>query len=137
MRTLGIRHVALNVRDPQASKRFYVEVMKMQLEWEPDPDNVYLTSSGHDNLALHRAATEISSSHSSAQRLDHIGVAVPALEDVDQWHDWVKSQGVRILKEIKTHRDGARSFYMADPDGNVIQVIYHPPIARSAAHERS
>ena len=27
--------------------------MGMQVEWRPDPDNVYLTS-GNDNLALHR-----------------------------------------------------------------------------------
>ena len=36
-------------------KRFYVDVLGFAVEWEPDPDNVYLTS-GRDNLALHRAA---------------------------------------------------------------------------------
>ena len=49
--------------------------------------------------------------------------------DVDQWYAWVRSQGVAILHELKTHRDGARSFYFSDPDGLAIQLIYHPPIA--------
>ena len=31
----------------------------------------------------------------------------------------------------KTHRDGARSFYCADPDGNVVQMIFHPPISNT------
>ena len=53
MALLGLRHLALNVRDPQASKRFYADCFGMQVVWEPDPDNVYL-SSGPDNLALHR-----------------------------------------------------------------------------------
>jgi hypothetical protein len=28
----------------------------------------------------------------------------------------------------RTHRDGARSFYCADPEGTVVQVIFHPPL---------
>jgi hypothetical protein len=36
---------------------------------------------------------------------------------------------VRILKEPRTHRDGARSFYCLDPDRNVVQIIYHPSLA--------
>jgi catechol 2,3-dioxygenase-like lactoylglutathione lyase family enzyme len=128
MNTLGLRHVALNVKDPQASKEFYIKVLKMQLEWEPDPENVYLTSCGHDNLAIHKAPTDASSE--GPQMLDHIGFALPTMADVDAWYEWVQSHNVKILREIKTHRDGARSFYMADPDGVVIQMIYHPPIAQ-------
>jgi catechol 2,3-dioxygenase-like lactoylglutathione lyase family enzyme len=127
MNTLGIRHVALNVQDTQLSKRFYMVVLKMALEWEPDAENVYLTSGGHDNLALHKASTPASE---SGQRLDHIGFALPTLEAVDEWYEWIRSQGAKILREIKTHRDGARSFYLSDPDGVVIQMIYHPPIAK-------
>ncbi len=51
----GLRHLALNVRDLEEMKRFYVDLLGFAVEWEPDPDNVYL-SSGIDNLALHRAA---------------------------------------------------------------------------------
>ena len=42
------------MRDLDAMKRFYVDLLGFAVEWEPDPDNVYL-SSGIDNLALHRA----------------------------------------------------------------------------------
>jgi catechol 2,3-dioxygenase-like lactoylglutathione lyase family enzyme len=128
MNTLGLRHVALNVKDPQVSKEFYIRVLKMQLEWEPDPENVYLTSGGLDNLALHKA----SDGESSTGILDHIGFALPSLNDVDEWYQWIQGQGARILREIKTHRDGARSFYFSDPDGITIQMIYHPPISRRA-----
>jgi catechol 2,3-dioxygenase-like lactoylglutathione lyase family enzyme len=51
----GLRHLALIVRDMDAMKRFYVDMLGFHIEWEPDPDNVYL-SSGADNLALHRSA---------------------------------------------------------------------------------
>lgn len=125
-----MRHVALNVHDPQISKEFYTRVLKMTVEWEPDPDNVYLTSGGQDNLAIHRIM-DTASTLSTSQKLDHIGFAVATPGDVDQWYEWVKSNGVRIVKEIKTHRDGARSFYFSDPDGVIIQLIFHPPIAKT------
>lgn len=32
-------------------------------------------------------------------------------------------------QELRNHRDGARSFYCLDPEGVVVQVIYHPPIS--------
>jgi catechol 2,3-dioxygenase-like lactoylglutathione lyase family enzyme len=137
MNTLGMRHVALNVKDPQVSKEFYMRVLKMQLEWEPDPENVYLTSGGEDNLAIHKAPTDArhdaNQSSGAGQLLDHIGFALPTMADVDAWYEWVQSHNVKILRKIKTHRDGARSFYMADPDGVVIQMIYHPPIAKKCA----
>ncbi len=124
--TAGLRHVALFVKNMEACERFYVELLGMRVEWRPDPDNVYLTS-GNDNLALHRASGEFA--ETAAQRLDHIGFIIPELAQVDAWHDFLQANGVVIVKEPKTHRDGARSFYCRDPDGNVVQLIYHPPIA--------
>ena len=123
--TTGLRHVALYVQDLEACERFYVDLLGMAVEWRPDPDNVYL-SSGNDNLALHRAEE----APAGPQRLDHIGFILARLEDVSPWHDFLVAHGVKILREPRTHRDGARSFYCADPAGTVVQMIYHPPIAR-------
>lgn len=128
MRTLGLRHVALNVTDPARTAAFYVRVMRMQVEWQPDADNIYLTSDGLDNLAIHRADPG-----EGAQRLDHMGFALPFLEDVDEWQAHCIGQGVEIAQAAKTHRDGARSFYFRDVDGTLVQLIWHPPIARRAA----
>ena len=51
----GLRHLALNVRDLAGMTRFYVDLLGFAVEWQPDADNIYL-SSGIDNLALHRAS---------------------------------------------------------------------------------
>ena len=123
--TSGMRHVALNVRDVAACERFYVELLGMQIEWQPDPDNVYLTS-GNDNLAIHRTSREID----GGQALDHIGFILKSIDDVDEWYEFLKSNNVTIVKEPKTHRDGARSFYCRDPEGVTVQMIYHPPLAK-------
>jgi len=121
-----MRHVALNVSDVAACERFYVDLLGMQVEWRPDADNVYLTS-GHDNLALHRIANP--AGPDDVQRLDHVGFFIATPEQVDDWYDFLVANDVVIVAEPRTHRDGARSFYCRDPEGVVVQVIYHPPIA--------
>ena len=50
---LGIRHVALFVKELETAVDFYTRVMGMRIEWQPDADNVYLTNEG-DVFALHR-----------------------------------------------------------------------------------
>lgn len=124
--TAGLHHVALVVRDLQACEGFYVGLLGMQVEWRPDPDNLYLTS-GSDNLALHRAPEGFAPQQD--QRLDHIGFILRSADEVDAWCDFLAAHGVEIKAAPRTHRDGARSFYCQDPDGNVVQMIYHPPLA--------
>jgi catechol 2,3-dioxygenase-like lactoylglutathione lyase family enzyme len=124
----GLRHLALNVRDLPAMKRFYVDLLGFAVEWEPDPDNIYL-SSGIDNLALHRSPGSAKASPNEGGTLDHLGVIVRAADDVDKWAAFLESRGVMIDAKPRTHRDGARSCYFRDPDGNKVQVIHHPPIS--------
>jgi catechol 2,3-dioxygenase-like lactoylglutathione lyase family enzyme len=128
----GLRHLALNARDLAAMKRFYVELLGFDVEWEPDADNVYL-SSGTDNLALHRAplaGTGQRGQGATPGALDHLGLIVRSAEDVDRWAAFLESRDVVLEAQPRTHRDGARSFYLRGPDGNAIQIIHHPPISQ-------
>src|SRR5690606_1189894 len=104
----GLRHVALFVKNLELTERVYVELLGMEVEWRPDPDNVYLTS-GRDNLALHRASGDFEPT--GDQRLDHIGFILDTPEAVDAWHGYLSAHGVPIAAAPRTHRDGARSFY--------------------------
>ncbi len=122
---LGLRHVAIRVRDVASVEHFWVGILGYSVEWRPDADNVYLTRSG-DNVALHRAAA----ADPSVGTLDHVGIAVARPEDVDAWAAHLAAHGVPMDAPPRTHRDGARSFYARDPEGNVVQFIHHPPITR-------
>ena len=120
----GLRHLALNARDLEAMRRFYTDLLGFGVEWEPDADNVYL-SSGTDNLALHRAKEPAT----GPSALEHLGLIVRTAEDVDRWAEFLESRGVALAARPRTHRDGARSLYFKDPDGNSVQIIHHPPIS--------
>ena len=130
---LGLRHLALNVTDVGRSRAFYEELFGMRVVWQPDGQNVYL-SSGADNLALHQTPNR--SPSPAAGALDHFGFVVASVDDVTAMYRHIAAVGpqhcARIVKEPKQHRDGSYSFYLSDPDGNVIQVLYEPNIAEAA-----
>ena len=124
----GLRHLALKVRDIRRSKVFYQEFFGMKVVWEPDAQNVYL-SSGSDNLALHELPKG-KEPPASAQRLDHLGFVVDSVERVQELEKEFRSKEVAIVHPFKIHRDGSASFYLADPDGIVIQMLYEPTLSR-------
>lgn len=126
VKTAGMRHLALNVVRLDDCVDFYTRLLAMDIEWQPDADNYYLTS-GNDNLALHRATNTIDA---AAQSLDHLGFIIDTAEEVIHWFDFLKQEDVEMLTQVKDHRDGARSFYCRDPDGNAVQIIYHPPLSK-------
>jgi catechol 2,3-dioxygenase-like lactoylglutathione lyase family enzyme len=119
----SLNHVALYVKNFENCEKFYTEILGMKIDWKPDNDNVYLTT-GSDNLALHRAPANFSPA--PHQHLDHIGFALKSRGDVDEWHEYLRNLGITIKAAPKDHRDNTRSFYFADPDGNVVQMIFYP-----------
>lgn len=125
--TAGMHHIALKVKNLEACIDFYTHLLGMEIEWQPDEDSVYLTS-GNDNLALHRAEKEFKPSKD--QRLDHLGFLISEIEQVDIWYDFLRDKQIKMHSVPKTHRDGARSFYCSDPEGNIVQIIFHPPISQ-------
>lgn len=117
----GLRHLALRVADVGRALEFYHRVFGMRVVWQPDNDNAYL-SSGCDNLALHRGTP----GSGPSQALDHLGFIVPTIKEVEDAFEWVRASGITVLNPLRHHRDGSVSFYISDPDGNHIQVLYEP-----------
>ncbi len=128
--TQGLRHVALKVSSLATSKAFYQKWFGMNIVWEPDAENVYM-SSGVDNLALHEIPSDVLHEHQPdrGQFLDHLGFLMESPEQVDQLYKLVVEDGVSIVHHPKQHRDGSYSFYLADPDHIVVQIIYEPNIS--------
>lgn len=115
------------------ARAFYEGLLGFRVVWSPDPDAVYLTS-GTDNLALHQMPAGVLTRRNSRAvtqgTLDHLGVIVGSPAAVLALARAMRRAGVPIIHPPRRHRDGSYSFYMADPDRNVIQVLYEPTLSR-------
>ncbi|MDE0726525.1 MAG: VOC family protein [Alphaproteobacteria bacterium] len=120
----GIRHIAFKVANLEECEKFYIDVMGMELLYRANDNLVYLTC-GNDNLSLARA----DGAPKDGGVFDHYGFIVESKATLDAWHDYFKSIDVPVLDQPHDHADGARSFHLKDPAGNVIQPIYHPAIS--------
>ena len=127
---LGLRHLALRVTDMEQSRGFYEGLLGMTVVWQPDPGSLYLTS-GCDNLALHALPPEDRNEPplGKGRGMDHLGFIVESPAAVLALEKRMREAGVPIVKPYKPHRDGSHSFYMMDPDGNVIQILFELKIS--------
>src|SRR5437870_12673348 len=92
----GLRHLALRVRDIRKAKDFYQRVFGMNVVWEPDPQNCYL-SSGTDNLALHEASSPDGPELAQplASPLDHVGILADSPQVQDAMAERAEQRGAR------------------------------------------
>ncbi len=122
---VGLWHLALKVQNLTRSRAFYQDILGMEVVWEPDSENLYL-SLGKDNLALHQIPQGTSLLQDAGHPLDHFGFMIADKEGVDISATKMTDAGIDIVKPVRLHRDGSYSFYVKDPDGNLIQFLYDP-----------
>ena len=121
----GIRHLAFRVTNLEECEEFYKDVRGMELLYRANENLVYLTC-GNDNLSLAR----VDEASTRGSTFDHYGFIVEDKDTLDAWHAYFSSRGdVPVMDKPHDHADGARSFHIKDPAGNVIQPIYHPAIS--------
>ena len=106
-----MRHIALKVKSAAVAKEFYCRLFGMEVVWEPDRENIYL-SSGCDNLAIHEVSQEFVQGAAELQ-LDHLGFIVETIERVKQLEQEFIAEGVTIIHPFKVHRDGSACGWQA------------------------
>ncbi|WP_295891608.1 VOC family protein [uncultured Vibrio sp.] len=120
----GMKHLALVVSKYEECEYFYTKIVGMEVLRRASNNLVYLTL-GQDNLSLGRAKSNREHSNTS---VDHFGFMVESKESLNQWFEYMKKEGVTLLDTPHDHSDGARSFHCLDPEGHVVQPLYHPSI---------
>lgn len=107
-------HVAICVQDIPKSIAFY-QNLGMELTWQ-DQDWAYLKA-GDDGLAL------LGPDYGKAGA--HFGFVFSDRDALEGHHQRLRAEGVRV-GDIHGHRDGTASFYLKDPDHNILEFLYDP-----------
>jgi catechol 2,3-dioxygenase-like lactoylglutathione lyase family enzyme len=120
--TYGLTHVALAVRDPQRSLRFYQRVFGMVAVYEK-PDFIQAQTPGsRDVLVFERNEARAGKPGGVA----HIGFRLISPADMGAALETVLDAGGRVI-EHGEFGPGEPYAYVADPDGYVVEIWHELP----------
>ena len=114
--THRLGHVALRVQDMDRAKRFYIG-LGLQLTWDADDWCYVQWPATGEGIAL------LSPSYRAAG--PHFAFHFNDRAEVDRIHEQLVQQG-HSCGPVHDHRDGTASFYMQDPEGNWLEMLYEP-----------
>ena len=119
VRTHGLTHLSLAVRDPDASVAFYSKVFGVR-EYYRDESSIQVQGPGpHDVIAFERDAK-----HAGKRAgIDHFGFRLVKAADIDLAVEEVKRAGGRVLRRGE-FAPGFPFAFVEDPDGYEIEIWY-------------
>jgi catechol 2,3-dioxygenase-like lactoylglutathione lyase family enzyme len=133
LKTQGVVHFTIPVKDLDRSERFYTEILGME-RIRRNHHMVFMRA-GADCFVLTHSAKPIDPNAGDAHDIYH-AFRVTA-QDYDRFKVFLAERGIRIFKE-ENRRSGTfqgRSSYFHDPDRNVLEIIdlVRGPIAEGEA----
>jgi catechol 2,3-dioxygenase len=113
----GINHIVLRVRDLEAADAFYRGVLGLEKVGDRGRMWFYSTGVHHHDLALMEARTFAASGHGA---LFHFCLDVSDESALAEIYERCWTSGAHILGTAD--HTIMRSFYVSDPDGNVVKL---------------
>lgn len=115
------------VKDMAVMVRFYRDVFGFEIKEAEDADNVYLEKDGTLFLLYRRTDFEkmTGKTFSYAEGINghyEIAMSVENFAAVDEAFAKVTKAGARVVLEPTTEPWGQRTCYVADPEGNLIEI---------------
>ncbi|HEY6291520.1 MAG TPA: VOC family protein [Terriglobia bacterium] len=132
VRTHGLTHIALAVRDPERSLRFYKQVLGMVPVYQKEDFVQAQTPGSHDVLVFEKKATGAGQSGGVA----HFGFRLVDPADITAAVRSVEDAGGKILSQGE-FCPGEPYVFFTDPDGYEVEIWHElptpvdPPAVRS------
>lgn len=119
---MDLLHTCLNVADADRAVEFYVEELGFEASWsfeteDGETENRYVAADNGVELQLSETDGEESFEHGTAW--DHLAVSV---DDVDRAFEDIDHYGV-VQEPADQPAAGARTAFVEDPDGHVVELI--------------
>ena len=118
IRTHGLSHINLDVRDPEVSLRFYEQMFGVK-EYYRDEESIQVLGPGpHDVIAFVRSKRA-----GRIGGISHFGFRLIAPEDIEGALATARAVGAQILRTGE-FEPGMPHLYVEDPDGYEIEIWY-------------
>jgi catechol 2,3-dioxygenase len=115
--------LVLNVRDVEASEKFYTEILGFEVAIRR-PHASFLTCGRiHHDLALFQAPEDAPEATTNRIGLNHFAVQIEDVAELKEVYQRLQEYGVTIDRTVDHGMTG--SVYFFDPDGNRVEFFYN------------
>ncbi len=121
VRTQGLTHIHLIVRDLERSLRFYKAVFGMEERFRDGPKMVFLNTPGSQDLITLNEDPAAARHAGVNGGVAHFGFRLANSTDLDAAIAEVEGAGGRLMRRGE-HGPGKAFAYVQDPDGYVIEL---------------
>lgn len=119
-------HVGLFVEDIEKMVLFYRDILGFATDWDGGPYASFKVNDGglfmFDRKQFAKAMNQPYESPKFYNLTMEIGLGVPTKADVDREYARLMALEVHSVLEPETQPWGQRNFWIADPEGNLIEV---------------
>ncbi|NBS59469.1 MAG: hypothetical protein EBS65_21010 [Betaproteobacteria bacterium] len=117
----GVVHFSIAVSDLAASRRFYTEILGLELVSDGSAFGMVFLRAGNDHVILAKSEAPLVRNARDSRRAHHAFKVAP--DKYDAAKAFLASKGVEVFEE-EDRKKGVfvgRQFYIHDPDGSVIE----------------
>jgi catechol 2,3-dioxygenase len=119
-------HVAIRVRDLEAAKRFYGDVLGMKLGMEiPGQGLFFRFNDYHHDLAVFKAREGAEPASKNHAGIAHIALVADDFANVLAMYQRLLAHGVAVSRTID--HGATKSIYFSDPDGIELEIYCEVP----------
>jgi len=121
---MRVQHLALKSRDLAATRRFYHELLGLEVAGFREGELVAFWLEGGFVLRF-----DFTEEDFTPAGLSYFGLELPSFADVDAWFEQLKGRApiVRDLRPEFADRPGPYGFLLRDPDGYVVKLFKYGP----------
>jgi len=120
-----VGHLVLNVRDVEASTKFYTDVLGFHISKQSETATFLTCGKIHHDLALFQAKEDAAPVQKGGLGLNHMALQVEDFEALTAYYKFLEHLQVfgKPLIDRCTDHGMTCSIYLTDPDGNGIELF--------------
>jgi catechol 2,3-dioxygenase len=121
-----VGHVVIKMRDLEAAKRFYRDILGMQITDEREGFGVFFRFHDyHHDIAVFKVNEDAESPRKNQVGLAHIALVADSFDTVKAMYQRLKAHNVPIVRTVD--HGITQSVYFTDPEGNELEIYCEVP----------